>query len=139
MTHRSVIVALALGLLTAFAFSQSAPQQGGSIEGVVFTTEQDHARSVVPGTKVLLDGASHLEAETDDQGKFAFGAVPAGPYTISAQAPGMVATQNVEVRATSVSQLELELKVQTVTESATVTAATEEVATKESSGSATIS
>jgi outer membrane receptor protein involved in Fe transport len=139
MMQRFVTMALAFGLLTACALSQSAPQPGGSIEGVVFTTEQDHARSVVSGAKLMLDGASHLEAESDGQGKFEFGTVPAGPYTISAQAPGMVATQNLEVRAQSVSQLELEMKVQTVTDSATVTADTDEVATKESSGSATIS
>ena len=137
--RRLVRLALAFGLLTVSAFSQSASQPGGSIEGLVFTTEKDHARSVVPGAKLSLDGASHLEAESDSEGKFTFGTIPAGSYTINAQAPGMVATENLEVRAESVSQLELEMKVQTVTESTTVTAGADEVATKESSGSAIIS
>jgi len=138
MMQRLLITALGFALLTEPALSQSTPQPGGSIEGVIFTIEQDHARSVVPGAKLSLDGASHIEAQSDGEGKFTFGTVPAGLYTINAQAPGMVATQNVEVRPGSVSPLELEMKVQIVTESTTVTAGADEVATKESSGSATI-
>ena len=139
MMRRLSIIAFAFALLAGFALGQNPSQQGGSVEGVVFTLEQDHARSVVPGATLLLDGASHLGAQSDGEGKFTFGTVPAGPYTISVQAPGMVATQNLEVRPGSVSQLELEMRVQTVTESTTVTAGTEEVATRDSSASATIS
>jgi outer membrane receptor protein involved in Fe transport len=105
---------------------------------VVFTTEQDTAGSVVPGTKLSLDGPVHFEAESDLEGKFAFNTVPFGSYTITAQAPGLTATQTVEVRAGSVSQLELEMKVQAVIASATVTASIDQVDTKESSGSTTI-
>jgi len=138
MMQRLLAIALAFALLTELALSQSATQTGGSIEGVVFTLEQDHVRSIVPGVKLSLDGASHFEAQSDSEGKFTFGTVPAGPYTINAQAPGMVATQNVDVRLGSVSQLELEMKLQAVIESTTVTAGADEVSTKESSGSATI-
>jgi Carboxypeptidase regulatory-like domain len=136
--QRVATSALAFGLLTACALGQSTPEPSGSIQGAVFTTEQDHARSVVPGTKLSLDGALHLEAESDSEGTFVFSAVPAGSYTITAQAPGLTATQNIEVRAGSVSQLELEMKVQAVTESTTVTASTDPVEIKESSGSNTI-
>ena len=131
-------IALAFVLLTAGAPAQSSPQTTGSIQGVVFTTEQDHARSVVPGTKLSVDGSLHLEAESDSEGAFVFSTVPAGSYTITAQAPGLTASQNIEVRAGFASRLELEMKVQAMTESTTVTASTDAVETKESSGSNTV-
>jgi len=133
MMQKVASIALALGLLTGCALGQSKPEPS-SVQGVVFTSEQDHARSVVPGTKLWLDGALHLEAESDSDGTFVFSSVPAGSYTITAQAPGLTATQNIEVRAGSVSRLELEMKVQAVTESATVTASADPVDTKGSSG-----
>src|SRR5438093_13356984 len=92
MMQKVASIALALGLLTGCALGQSKPEPSGSIHGVVFTTEQDHARSVVPGTKLSLDGALHLEAESDSEGTFVFSTVPAGSYTITAQAPGLTAT-----------------------------------------------
>jgi outer membrane receptor protein involved in Fe transport len=128
------LVALAFGLLTGCALGQSKPEPSGSIQGVAFTTAQDHGRSVVLGTKLSLDGALHLEAESDREGTFVFSTVPAGSYTITAQAAGLTATQNIEVRAGSVSQLELEMKVRAVTESATVTASADPVDAKGSSG-----
>ena len=134
MMQRVASIALAFGLLTGCALGQSAPEPSGSIQGVVFTTAQDHARSVVPGTKLSLDGALHVEAESDGEGMFAFSTVPTGSYTITAQAAGLTATQNIEVRAGSVSQLELEMRVQAVTESATVTASAAPVDAKGSSG-----
>ena len=138
MRHQVVLLALVVGLLAALALGQTKTEtnsSSGSIQGVVFTTEQDGARSVVPGTKLSLDGPVHLQAESDPDGKVEFNAVTPGSYTITAEAPGLAATQNIEVRAGSVSQLELEMKVQAVTESTTVTASTEQVDTKESSGS----
>jgi hypothetical protein len=136
--QRVSMITLALGLLVGGALGQSTPEPTGSIRGVVFTTEQDQSHLVVPGTKVSLDGAVHLEAESDGQGTFAFSTVPAGSYTITAQAPGLTATQNVDVRAGSVSQLELEMKVQVVAQSTTVTASAEAVDTKEPSGTNTV-
>ena len=90
--QRAATSALAFGLLTACALGQSTPEPSGSIQGAVFTTEQDHARSVVPGTNLSLDGALHLEAEGDSEGTFVFSAVPVGSFTITAQAPGLTAT-----------------------------------------------
>ncbi len=133
--QRVSTIALALALLTGCALGQSTPQPSGSIQGVVFTTGQDRARSVVPGTKLSLDGPLHLEAESGSEGKFVFGTVPAGSYTITAQAPGLTAIQNIEVRAGSVSQLELEMKLRAVAESTTVTASSDPVDAKRSSGS----
>ena len=53
MMQRVATVALASCLLTAWALGQSARQPGGSIQGVVFTTEQVHARSVMPVHEAL--------------------------------------------------------------------------------------
>src|SRR5262249_51459341 len=113
-------------------------QVTGSVQGVVFTTEQDNSRLVVPGTKVSLDGPTHLESESNGEGTFIFGAVPVGSYKVTAQAPGLTATQNVEVRAGTVSQLDLEMKIEAVSDSTTVSASTEPVETKESAGSNTV-
>lgn len=92
MMQRASTIALALAMLTGPALGQSTPPSG-SIRGVVFTTEQDHAHSVVTGTNLSLDGASHLEAESDSQGVFVFSTVPVGSYTITAQSPGLTARQ----------------------------------------------
>jgi len=138
MMQRVVTIALAFLLLTGYALGQSKDAADGSIQGVVFTTEQDHARLVVPGTKLSLVGVTNVEIESDREGRFAFSTLPAGSYTITAQAPGLTATQNVEVRAGSISQLELEMKMQAVTESTTVSASADAVDIKESSGSNTV-
>jgi len=138
MIQRLSITALAFALLAGLALSQSAPQSGGSVQGVVFTTDQDHARSVVPGTKLSLDGVVHLESESNSDGTFVFSNLLPGSYTITAQAPGLSASQNIEVRSGSVSQLELEMKLQVVAESTTVTASSDPVDAKESSGNNTI-
>src|SRR5262252_11176749 len=116
MMQRASLGALTFAILTGLALGQTAPQPGGSIQGVVFTTEQDHARSVVPGTKLSLDGPLHLQAESNSEGAFLFADEPSGSYTITAQAPGLTANQSVEVHPGSVSQLELEMKVQVVAE-----------------------
>ena len=133
-----IAIALSLVLTAVHVLGQGKTEPSGSIQGVVFTREQDHARSVVPATKLLLDGPTHLETQSDPEGKFAFDAVPSGSYTITADAPGLTAIQSIEVQAGSVSQLELEMKLQAVNESTTVTASAEQVDTKESSGTTTV-
>jgi hypothetical protein len=138
MKRRFPSIALAFGLFIGCALGQTTPEPNGSIQGVIFTIEQDNSRSVVPGTKLSLVGPVHLQAESDLEGKFAFNAVTPGSYAITADAPGLTATQNIEVRTGSVSKLELEMKLQAVTESTTVTASTDQVDTKESSGITTI-
>src|SRR5262249_5458747 len=135
MKYRFSSIAVVCVLLTGCALGQSTPQATGSVQGAVFTTEQDNSRLVVPGTKVSLDGPTHLESESNGEGTFIFGAVPVGSYKVTAQAPGLTATQNLEVRAGTVSQLDLEMKIEGVSDSTTVSASTEPVETKESSGS----
>jgi hypothetical protein len=93
----------------------------------------------VPATTVTLDGPVHIEAESDSEGKFSFDTVPSGSYTVTAQAPGMTALQSVTVTAGAISDIELEMKIQTVAESTTVTAGADPIDMKESSGTSTIS
>jgi len=136
--RKVTIMALILGLTGACAFAQSTGQPTGTVQGVVFIADADGGRSVVPGTKVALDGPSHLDAESNNEGKFAFSAVPCGSYTVTALAPGLSATEATLVSAGAVSELALQMKLEAVVGSATVTASTDQVDTKESSGSTTI-
>jgi hypothetical protein len=139
MMQKVASFALALGLIGACAFAQSTGQPTGAVQGLVFIRDADGGRSVVPATKVSMDGPAHIEAQTDNEGTFVFNTVPAGSYTITANAPGMTVTQEVVVTAGAVSQVELEMKLEAVTESTTVTASTNSVDTKnEPSGTNTI-
>jgi hypothetical protein len=105
---------------------------------VVFTADADGGRSVVPAAKISLDGPAHLELQTDNEGKFSFDTVPPGSYRISVEATGLAATQNVVVTAAQVSEIALEMKLQAVAESTTVTASAEPADTKEPSGINTV-
>ena len=138
MTRSIAIVGFLLGLLGTGLLAQTKEPTPGAIQGVVFTIDPDGSRSVVPGTKISIEGSSHFEGESDAQGQFAFASVPAGNYALTANAPGLSAIGTVAVNAGSVSAVSLEMKLVAVADSTTVTASTDQVDTKESSGSATI-
>src|ERR1700750_2189489 len=127
-------IALAVGLFTSLAPAQSPAMKEGTVRGEVFTVDPSAAHAIVPGAKVALDGPVHIEAESDSEGKFSFNAVPSGSYTITSQAPGMTTQQSLVVDAGSVSDIALEMKVQSVTESTTVTSSDDSVDSKQSSG-----
>jgi hypothetical protein len=140
MMQKVASMALALGLIGACAFAQGAGQPTGAVQGAVFVADADGGRSVVPATKITLNGPTHIEGQSDNEGKVEFSTVPAGSYTITANIPGMAATQGVIVTAGAVSQVQLEMKLEAVTESTTVTASTNSADTKnEPSGTDTIS
>ena len=86
---RLVLTALAIGLLATYAFAQGPARTDATVRGVVFTVDASGARAVIPAAKVSLAGPVQIEAESDNEGKFAFNTVPSGSYTITAQAPGM--------------------------------------------------
>jgi len=138
MKHKLAATAVAIGLLTACVSAQSAGKATGIVDGVAFTVDASGSRAVVPASRISLDGPTHIEAESDGAGKFAFKAVPPGAYTINAQAPGLAANRTIEVTAGSVSEIALEMKVQAVAESTTVTASTDQVDTKVFPGTSTI-
>jgi hypothetical protein len=139
MMQQVASIALALALIGTCAFAQSPAQSTGAVQGLVFITDADGGRSVVSATKITVDGPAHIEAQSDNEGKFAFSTLPAGSYTITANTPGMAATQGVVVTAGTVSQVQLEMELEAVNESATVTASANSVDTNnEPSGTNTI-
>ena len=121
MIRRLAASGLACALLASFALGQSPGPATGTVQGMAFTADAEGGRSVLPDTRISPDGPSHIETRSPRKVSFVLRGI-ASSYTITAQAPGMTATQNVKVRAGSVSRLELEKKVEAATESATVTA-----------------
>lgn len=138
MIRRLATIGFAWVLLPTFVLGQSPGPATGTVQGVVFTADADGGRSVVAAAKISLDGSSHIEAQSTSEGKFVLRAIPAGAYTITAQASGMAATLRIEVTAETVSEVELQMKLQAVTESTTVSASAEPADTKEPSGINTV-
>ena len=138
MNKRISSLAIFIGLVAACAFGGETESQTGSVQGVVFTSDADGGRSVVPGTKVFLDGPDARETEADAAGKYMFNALPPGSYNLKAQAPHMTATQMVVVTAGTALEALLEMKVEAVSESTNVTATSDTVVTQEAAGSNTV-
>jgi hypothetical protein len=138
MIRRLLTLGFAFGLLPHFALGQTPGSATGTIQGVVFTADAGGKCSVLPAAKISLDGATHVETESNSEGKFVFSTIPAGSYTITAQAPGMAARHGVLVSRGIASQVELGMKLQAVAESTTVTASAEPADTKEPSGTDTV-
>jgi len=138
MIRRLAKLGFAFGLLVHFALGQTPGSATGTIQGVVFTADAGGERSVLPAAKISLDGATHVETQSNNEGKFVFSTIPAGSYTITAQAPGMAARHGVLVTRGTASQVELEMKLQAVAESTTVTASAEPADIKEPSGTNTV-
>src|SRR5262249_16033814 len=122
---RTLRVVRAVSLLATSLFSQSTPAGTGSLQGLVFTRDADGARAIVPGAKILLTGAATRETEADASGGFGFTALLPGSYTLTAQAHGLIAIQTIEVTAANTADVPLEMKVEAVSESTTVTADTD--------------
>ena len=138
MKQKLAGTAIAFGLLAACVSAQSTGQVTGTVDGVVFTVNANGGHAVIPATRISLDGTTHIEAKSDGAGRFAFNAVPPGAYTINAQAAGLAANRTIEVTAGSASEIALEMRVQTLVESTTVTASTDQIDTKESPGTSTL-
>lgn len=138
MMRKLAQLMVTIGLLGALAVAQKEQQATGGIQGVVITIDADGGRSVVPKAQISLDGPKHVEAEADGEGKFTVSGIAPGSYVIIAKAPGMTATQNVMVAAGKFSEIALEMKVEAVKESITVTGNANQVDTKEASGTNTI-
>lgn len=133
-----LILSATVSLLDPCALARAAEKPNGAVKGVVFTVGDDATHLVVPATVVSLEGPVHIVAKSNGKGQFTFTSVPSGSYTISAQAPGMGATKSVKVRAGTISEVEVELKINAVQQSAIVTAANEPANIQEPSGTNTI-
>lgn len=97
---------------------QAAPQGMGSIRGVV----TDSTGGPLPGVTVTLT-PSGKSSVTDAQGRYSFVVAP-GSYSIVARLEGLIpAQQRIDVRAGAVTATNLVLRVASVSEAITVTAA----------------
>src|SRR5262249_34043864 len=131
---RLVDIAVAIGLLATSVAGQAPKRTDAVVCGVVSTVDASATHAGGANANISPDGPIHVRAQSDSEGKFVFSAVPSGSYTITAQAPGMTTQQSVTVTAGAVSEITLEMKVQTVVESTTVTASADSIDTKQSSG-----
>jgi len=127
-----------IGLVGASALAQGTQQTRGTVHGVVFTVDQDGGRSIVPGAKISLDGPTHIDSQSDAEGKFAITGVAPGSYKVNTKAPGLAAEQEAVVAPETITEITVELKVEAVQESVTVTSDANQVDTKEASGTNTV-
>lgn len=117
-----LIVSLSVFLFAMNLLAGQTPDTMGQIQGTVFV-QDSQGQSCIPNAKVILQASVVMETKTDESGKFEFRDVPPGTYIIEAEAPGLVATQEVTIEVAKVAQFSLELKPTTVQDSVTVTAA----------------
>jgi hypothetical protein len=114
----------ALGLALVFGAAPLEAQMGnsGSIEGVV----RDPSGSSVPGARVEITNpvsGFHREATTDTDGAFRFTNVPFNPYHLQVSATGFNSlSQDVEVRSTVPTSVQVSLKIGAAETSVTVEA-----------------
>jgi hypothetical protein len=81
----------------------------GELKGTV-SIGDGAARSYVPAAKVLAIGPITVQTEANSEGKFAFGEMPAGSYSVTASAPGLDAQQIVTLQPNQILQISLQLK-----------------------------
>jgi hypothetical protein len=119
---RWLVIIVGIALLDPCVFGQSTRQTTGTIQGVVFTLDSKGERTVIPAAQISLDGPKHLKTQSEGEGLFAFAALPPGNYRITAGATGMAAARNVVVEAGATSEVDLEMTLEAVKQSVTVTA-----------------
>jgi len=122
MLQRSIAVVILLASMAAPRMYASA---FGSVHGVV----HDPQHRPVAGAKVTLKSATSdwsQAGQTDQQGEFAFAAVPLGDYVVSVAQAGFAPTaQTVTVVSNASPVVHFQLAVAAVTETVTVTAESE--------------
>ncbi len=122
--HLRTYAIFVLGLAVLFAAGSTVAQLGnsGSIEGVV----KDPSGGVIAGATVEISypvSGLHRETTTGSDGDFRFTNVPFNPYHLAVAAPGFASySQDVEVRSTVPTILQISLKLGTAATSITVEA-----------------
>jgi hypothetical protein len=95
----------------------------GELHGSVFVVDPRSGKSVVADARVSLQGQSfYMETRTNQQGAYDFRSVPAGEYSVEARAPRLVGTVVVIVKPGAVLDVPVQLNVETVKQSVTVSA-----------------
>ena len=87
--RRTALITFSVLLPLLCCFPQDAAVTAGSIRGDVFTQNDAGEPFVFPGARVALLGSVAKETQSDEKGDYAFDSVPAGTYTVEAQAPGV--------------------------------------------------
>ena len=123
-SHKVACACLILGLSLLFAAAPGRAQLGnsGSIEGVV----KDPSGAAIVGAAVEISypvTGFHREATTGSDGSFRFTNVPFNPYHLTVNAAGFEAySQDVDVRSSVPTAVQISLKIGTATTSITVEA-----------------
>jgi TonB-dependent receptor len=114
-TARTLCLLLCAMLFTSWAIAQSA-------KGIITGTVVDNSGSALKGAQLRLLPLG-IASVTDEQGDFAFPAVPVGRYTISASFVGFQPKQTtVELTAGQTQELQIQLGVATANEEILVVA-----------------
>ena len=122
-----ILLLLVLQGLAARATAAEDRGKLGRLEGTV-STGDGATLSHVAGTKVEASGPVTLQVETDSEGRFSFGDLPVGTYTVIASAPGLEDQQAVTVEAGQISAVSFQLRPAVVTQSVSVTASVDSAA-----------
>ena len=124
MKHLSISVVFVLGLMLFFAAGPAKAQLGnsGSIDGVV----KDPSGGVVVGANVEISfpvTGYQRQTATGNDGSFHFSNVPFNPYHLSVTAAGFASySQDVDVRSSVPTSLQIGLKIGAATETVKVEA-----------------
>jgi hypothetical protein len=124
LKHLSICAVFVLGFVLLLMAGPAKAQLGnaGSIEGVV----KDSSGGVVAGAKVEINfpvTGYQRETTTGSDGTFRFSNVPFNPYHLVVTAPGFASsTQDVDVRSSVPTSIQIGLKVGTAATSITVEA-----------------
>lgn len=135
--RRIALITFTFLLPVICCFPQDLAVTAGSVRGAVSTANESGQRFVFPGARVALQGPVAKETQSDETGDYAFDAVPPGTYTVEAQTPGMSAKVEIEVKAGETTLARLDLRIDAVKSTVTVTEQAPD-AVAESSQSATI-
>jgi hypothetical protein len=136
---RTTLMAGVLSALLGWhCFAQVSPKQAGIIRGTVFTSSNDGEYSLVPHAAIHLEGPEKRDTQSDEQGVYVFETLAPGSYVVTAGAPGLAGTVNVELTPGGSSQVPLAVSVNAVKSSVTVTASAEPASSASSAQSVTL-
>ena len=119
---QSLLTMCILGGLALFGPVRSQAEACDAITGTVYTVESTGAKSMVAGAMVRLTSPSlSLETTTSPTGTYSFAAVPQNTYRVDVTAPGLSGSKTVTLGSDPTLEVQIELTVNAVKESVTVT------------------
>ena len=142
-TWRAPLLEILAVLLVVQPTKLLAQAASGSVTGAVFSTSPHGEKYFLPGVAVefaAVDATGEkLETTTEEQGKYAFQSVPPGLYSLKARSAGlMMSQQTVTVQAGEDLHVDIELQLETVKASVSVSAAANVIETTETTTKAEV-